>query len=413
MRDADSQRVSLEQRINEYSIKISEYSSSQSDVPNPLLLQDKFDEMERRAAELANRAESAEISLKVLMDSGARPQESENILIEDQQNGLSTVDCLDSRNNDVNVSDSHKSDALENLADIIEQQRQQKEQQVQQQKGASNYPVTYTHSNIDSEEEKVALANQQYLKVQPRSVAPLGSDVKVKKSKSSAIVSNGKSVVGENVRGSAESGDSHLSKSSRKSTTGQNLSLGSITHSESNVISRKVNPTGSNQVKASIKRPSTSNSSNPPLLNASRPRSSMGGGSSSVPSSRSRSLSQPRLNADHAPLKISSTASSRQIEPVRPVRPEVNLAVTSRGLAYQSTPRKGPDIKKTATPHGHQVHNYTQLHTPKRTQTVSTDKLSITAKSLLKPSVSSSSRSGITTDPTGRKKLNVRSPPAL
>jgi hypothetical protein len=47
---------------------------------------------------------------------------------------------------------------------------------------------------------------------------PLGTNVKVKKSKSSAIVSNGNSVVGENVRGSAESGDSHLSKASRSCT---------------------------------------------------------------------------------------------------------------------------------------------------------------------------------------------------
>eukprot|EP00596_Hydrurales_sp_CCMP1899_P009698 CAMPEP_0119035352 /NCGR_PEP_ID=MMETSP1177-20130426/2271_1 /TAXON_ID=2985 /ORGANISM="Ochromonas sp, Strain CCMP1899" /LENGTH=1309 /DNA_ID=CAMNT_0006993421 /DNA_START=759 /DNA_END=4688 /DNA_ORIENTATION=+ len=61
---------------------------------------------------------------------------------------------------------------------------------------------------------------------------PLGNNVKVKKSKSSAIVSNGNSVVGENVRGSAESGDSHLSKASRKSTKGQSLSLGLIIDKE-------------------------------------------------------------------------------------------------------------------------------------------------------------------------------------
>jgi hypothetical protein len=94
---------------------------------------------------------------------------------------------------------------------------------------------------------------------------------------------------------------------------------------------------------------------------------------------------------------------------VRSVRPEVNLTGTSRGLAYQSTPSRRTDIKCTTIPHGHQVHNYTQLHTPKRTQRIPTDKVSITAKSLLKPSMLSSSKSGITTDPTGRKKLNVRS----
>jgi hypothetical protein len=408
MRDSDSQRVSLEQRINDYSIKISEYSSSQSEVPNALLLQAKFDEMERRATELTDRAESAEISLKMLMDSGVRPEGSASILVEEEQKVLSRVGYLDSQDDDVNgVSDSQsddKSDALEKLADIIERQRHQIEQQDQQQQEVSNHPVTYTRSIIDLEKEEAALAKQQYLKEQPQSEIPLKNEIKVKKSKSSATVSNKKNVSGEYMRGSMESGDSHLSKSSRKSSSGQNLSLGSITYNDPHQMSRKVNPTGPNQVKHNIKRPNISIASNPPLLNGSKPKPLIG--SSSAPSSRSRSLSQPRFNADNIPSQIKRNASGTA---VRSVRPEVNLTGTSRGLAYQSTPSRRTDIKCTTIPHGHQVHNYTQLHTPKRTQRIPTDKVSITAKSLLKPSMLSSSKSGITTDPTGRKKLNVRS----
>lgn len=415
MRNADSNRVSLEERLNDYSIKMFEYSKIQSNVPNPLILQAKFDEMERIAIELTNRAELAESSLKMLMELETRSEGTKKQMGSGTE-VLSEAKGFDSHNNDNNIdndSDSQNDNkSVEKHADTIERQRQQQEQQDHQQR-LINHPTTYTRNNVYLEEEEAALVNQQPLRGQIQSETPK-NEMKLKK-KSSTIASNKKSPSGESTRGSIESGDSHHSKSSRKSTTMQNLSLGSDNYNEP-VINRKVNQTGSNQVRSTVKRPNTTLSNNPPVYNA-RPKPLVR--SSSVPSDRSRSSSQPRFNVDYTPTtfspsmiksKTSRTASTGKNELERPTRPKVDLSVKSRGSTFQSTPSRGAEMKNI-TPHGNQGHNYAQLHTPRRTQTTTAppSKVSITAKSLLKPSIPSSSRSGITLDHTGRKKLQVRS----